>query len=136
PLGVIAPGCSRTPRGHGVLGAADRATSTSDVRRRRPQVTRPRRVATFVVGVLVANGAPHLATAAGRQQHLTPIAGPTSSAVTNGIWGACNVAAGCLLARISAGPERQWDARLHAFEAGYLAMATWMTLSERLMTVN
>lgn len=99
-------------------------------------MTRSARAAMFVSGVLVANGAPHLATAAGGKQHLTPLAGSRSSAVTNGVWGACHLAAGCLLTRACAGEGRQWDARLHAFEAGYLAMVTWITLSERLMKVK
>ena len=95
------------------------------------------RVRSFVAGVLIANSAPHLATAVTGHRHLTPLAGPESSAAVNGTWAALNLAAGLALLRVRrAGARRRWDGDLPAFEAGYLVVAGWMTLSERIRPTN
>jgi hypothetical protein len=96
-------------------------------------------VRTFLAGVLVANSAPHFATAVSGHRHLTPLAGRGSSPAVNLTWAAANLLGGCLLLRRAAGPARRsgrWDSRLVAFEAGCLGWALWMTASEYLLKVN
>ncbi len=90
-----------------------------------------------VAGLLVANSAPHLATAIAGRRHLTPLAGRESGPGVNGVWALINLAAGMLLLRSSRrrGVSR-WDGDLVAFEASYLAFAAWMTLSESMLRVN
>jgi hypothetical protein len=81
-------------------------------------------VRAFLGGVLVANSAPHLATAAAGRRHLTPLAGRESSAGVNLAWAAANLLGGCLLLRMTGGAGGgRWDSRLLAFEAGYLPIA-------------
>ncbi len=91
-----------------------------------------------VAGVLVANSAPHLATAVSGRRHLTPLAGRDSSPAVNLAWAAANLLGGALLLRdpAPAGHPARWDARLVAFEAGYLAWAVWMTVWEYLLELN
>jgi hypothetical protein len=95
------------------------------------------RARSFVAGVLVANSAPHLATAFASRQHLTPLAGRRSGPVTNAVWAALNLSAGAVLLRWSRREDRvRWDEDLLAFEAGYLLFAGWMAGSERFLRVN
>jgi hypothetical protein len=96
------------------------------------------RVSSMIAGVLVANSAPHLASAAAGRQHLTPLAGRQSSAAVNAVWGAANLLAGLLLLRRlrRTAPTRQWGEDLLAFETGYLAFAAWMAGSERWTRIN
>lgn len=98
---------------------------------------RSSRVQSFAAGVLIANSAPHLATAVTGQRHLTPLAGRKSGPIVNGVWAGLNLAAGVLLLRASrrVGAMR-WDGDLVAFEAGYLVFAAWMAVSERLLATN
>lgn len=98
---------------------------------------RSSRVRSAVAGILVANSAPHLASAAARRQHLTPLAGRQSGAVVNGVWALANIAGAALLLRPSrrAGAKR-WDADLLAFETGYVVFAAWMLGSERFLGTN
>ncbi len=88
--------------------------------------------------MLIANSAPHLATAVTGRRHLTPLAGKRSGPVVNGVWAGLNLAGGVLLLHMSRrGDDRpRWDEDLLAFELGYLAFATWMTGSERLLPMN
>ncbi|MUL41189.1 hypothetical protein FZ103_08345 [Streptomonospora sp. PA3] len=96
-----------------------------------------RRLRSFAAGLLIANSAPHLATAASGRRHLTPLAGRDSGPVANGVWAGINLAAGVLLlrSRHRESPAR-WDGDLVAFEAGYLAFALWMAGSEAALRVN
>lgn len=96
------------------------------------------RARSFVSGLLVANSAPHLASAVARRRHLTPLAGPDSSSAVNAVWGGLNMAAGVALLWPSrrAGGTARWNGDLPAFEAGYLAVAAWMTVSERILRTN
>lgn len=94
-------------------------------------------VRSFIAGILMANSAPHAATAAAGLTHLTPLAGADSGPVVNGIWSAMNVAGSVLLLRAGRnGSTRKWDDDLLAFEAGYLVFAAWMAASERLFSTN
>ncbi|XVQ13128.1 hypothetical protein ACQP1W_11470 [Spirillospora sp. CA-255316] len=99
---------------------------------------RASRVQSFIAGVLVANAAPHLATAVTGRRHLTPLAGRDSGPVANAVWAGLNVAAGVALLRragdASAGPR--WNADLVAFETGALALAAWMAGTERFFPMN
>ncbi len=90
----------------------------------------------FLGGLLAANSLAHLATALTGREHLTPLAGRTSGPLVNGVWGGVNLLGGLLLARSAGGPDRRWDHRLVAFDAGAAAFAAWMALSEGLMRVN
>lgn len=93
----------------------------------------------FVAGVLVANSAPHIATAVTGRKHLTPLRGRRSSPAVNGLWAGINLLAGCAVLRNAVPGRREpaeWDDRLLAFEAGYAAWAAWMAVSERLFAVN
>lgn len=98
-----------------------------------------RRVLSFFAGALIANSAPHLASAVSGRRHLTPLAGRRSSAAVNAVWGTANLVAGYALLRRAA-PRRagqeSWDSRLPAFEAGCVAWAAWMAASERLLRIN
>ncbi|WP_157995692.1 hypothetical protein [Thermomonospora amylolytica] len=91
----------------------------------------------FLAGMLVANSAPHLATAVTGRRHMTPLAGRGSGPVVNGVWAGLNLAGGLLLLRRARrhGGAR-WDEDLVAFEAGYLTFALWMAGSERLFPMN
>lgn len=96
-----------------------------------------RRAGTFVGGLLVANSAPHLATAVTGRTHLTPLAGKESSPAVNLAWGLGNAVAGLALTRACAPTgDRRWDRSLVAFEAGTAAFALWMALSEAVLRVN
>jgi hypothetical protein len=96
------------------------------------------KVRAAVAGVLVANSAPHLATAVAGRRHLTPLAGRDSAPAVNLAWAAANLVGGALVLRGAAAARQpgRWDDRLVAFEAGYLAWALWMTVSEYLLEVN
>ncbi|MCW4457881.1 hypothetical protein [Microbacterium sp. MPKO10] len=102
------------------------------------------RTRSFIAGVLVANSAPHLATAVAGRQHLTPLGGRRSGPGINAIWGVLNLAGGlALLARGRSKSDVQrragsarWTDDLPSFETGYLVFAAWMAISERLMKTN
>jgi hypothetical protein len=97
---------------------------------------RPPSVRAVLAGVLVANSAPHLATAVTGRRHLTPLAGPRSGAGVNAVWGSANLAAGLLLLRGRRPAPGRWGRELLDFEAGHLAWTLWMAASERLLHVN
>ncbi|GLZ02649.1 hypothetical protein Acsp03_01160 [Actinomadura sp. NBRC 104412] len=91
----------------------------------------------FFAGMLVANSAPHLATAVTGRRHMTPLAGRRSGPVVNGVWAGLNLAAGLLLLRRARrGDRERWDRDLVSFEAGYLTFALWMAGTERLVRMN
>jgi hypothetical protein len=91
----------------------------------------------MLAGVLVANSAPHFASAAANRRHLTPLAGKRSGPVVNGIWALTNLGAAVLALRAARSPEAtRWDADLLAFETGHLAFAAWMAAIERLLSTN
>lgn len=91
-----------------------------------------------VAGVLVANSAPHLASAVTGRRHLTPLAGRDSSAAVNAAWGLANLAGGLLLVRRATAStySGRWDEQLHHFELGAAGFAAWMAVSERVLRVN
>jgi hypothetical protein len=64
------------------------------------------KVRASIAGVLVANSAPHLATAVSGRRHLTPLAGRESSPAVNLAWAAANLLGGALLLR-SPAPARR-----------------------------
>lgn len=98
---------------------------------------RPPRAAPYTAGLLVANSAPHLATAVARRRHLTPLAGRDSGPAVNAVWAVLNLVAGvALLSRSRGTRTARWGRDLVDFEAGYLTFAAWMTLTERLLRVN
>lgn len=91
----------------------------------------------FCAGILVANSAPHLATAAAGRRHLTPLAGRDSGPRVNALWGALNLGAGlALLFRRQRGTPKRWSDELPSFETGYLVFAVWMAMSERFLATN
>lgn len=90
----------------------------------------------FTAGVLAANSLAHLASAAAGKEHLTPLAGRSSGAGVNAAWGLANLLGGLVMARSAAGPERRWDQRLVAFDAGAATFGAWMVASEALSRVN
>lgn len=95
------------------------------------------RMRSFVAGVLIANAAPHLATAVVRKEHLTPLAGRGSGPAVNAAWAGLNLAAGvALLGSTRRGDGRRWGNDLVAFEGGCLALAAWMAGTERFFPVN
>ncbi|WP_125614764.1 hypothetical protein [Actinomadura sp. WAC 06369] len=96
------------------------------------------RAQSFFAGMLVANSAPHIATAVSGRRHMTPLAGRESGPVANGVWAGLNLAGGAVLLRFARkGKEgARWDRDLVAFETGYLAFASWMALSERFFPMN
>lgn len=95
------------------------------------------RTRSVIAGVLVANSAPHLASAAAGHEHLTPLAGRRSGPGVNALWAVANLVGGLALLRRGRSPgTTRWGVELRSFEAGYLAFAAWMALSERLMPVN
>lgn len=92
-----------------------------------------------IAGVLMANSAPHLATAVSGHRHLTPLAGRESSQAVNLIWAAANLIGSVALLRTVAAPgpgSRRWDSGLTAFEAGYFGWAAWMAISEYTLRIN
>lgn len=99
-------------------------------------MSRRRAVGAFVGGVLVANSAPHLASAATGRVHLTPLAGRDSGPLVNLAWGAANLLGGLVLTRAAVGAGRRWDRSLVAFDAGAATFAAWMVASEWAMAVN
>lgn len=95
------------------------------------------RIASFAAGLLVANAAPHLATAITGRRHLTPLAGRRSGPVVNGVWSALNLSAAIGLLRWSArGKGSRWDADLVAFGLGHVTFAAWMAASEAAAPIN
>jgi hypothetical protein len=98
---------------------------------------RPSRFRPVLAGMLVANSAPHLASAVANRQHMTPLAGKRSGPMANGVWGLANLVAAGLALRASRSPmTTRWRADLLAFETGFLAFAAWMAGSERLFSAN
>jgi hypothetical protein len=96
-----------------------------------------RRAGAFVGGLLVANSAPHLASAVAGHTHLTPVRGRNSSPRVNLVWGLANAVGGLALTRACARTgERRWDGSLLAFEAGAATFAMWMATSEAVLRVN
>src|SRR5690606_15177301 len=94
------------------------------------------RVSAFAAGVLVANSAPHLATAVTGRRHLTPLAVRSSGPLANSVCCGLNLAGGLvLLARTRRGGGR-WGPGLVVYEAGCLTLAAWMAGSERAMAIN
>jgi hypothetical protein len=95
------------------------------------------RIASFAAGLLVANAAPHLATAVTGRRHLTPLAGRESGPGVNGVWSALNLSTAIgLLVWASRGKGSRWDSDLVAFGAGHAAFAAWMAASEAVARVN
>ncbi|MGK5683732.1 hypothetical protein [Actinoplanes sp. URMC 104] len=95
------------------------------------------RIASFAAGLLVANAAPHLATAVTRRRHLTPLAGRESGPAVNGAWSALNLAAATgLLVWSARGKPARWDADLVAFGLGHAVFAAWMAASEAALAPN
>jgi hypothetical protein len=91
----------------------------------------------FAGGLLMANSAPHPATAVTGRTHLTPLAGKDSSPTVNLIWGLGNALGGLALTRACARTgDRRWDRSLIAFEAGSAAFALWMAASEAVLRVK
>lgn len=87
---------------------------------------------TYLAGVLVANSAPHLASAVAKRRHLAPIEGSASGPAVSLGWGLANLAvAAVLVGRLREPTVAAWDGHLHSFEAGFLSFAAWMTVSER-----
>ena len=95
------------------------------------------RVRSFFSGMLVANSAPHLASAVAGRRHMPPVGGRNSGPRVTAAWSAANLAGGVALLVPSrrAGTDR-WDADLVAFGTGYVAFAAWMALTERFFPVN
>jgi hypothetical protein len=95
------------------------------------------RIASFAAGLLVANAAPHLATAVTGRRHLAPLAGRDSGPAVNGIWSAMNLgAAVALLGWAARGKGSRWDADLVAFGVGHVAFAARMAASEAVASTN
>lgn len=98
---------------------------------------RSSRVQSFIAGALVANTAPHLATAVTGRRHLTPLAGRDSGPAVNAVWAGMNLVAGvALLRRARRAGDTRWDRDLVAFETGALVFAAWMAGTERFFSVN
>ncbi|MFI0351807.1 hypothetical protein [Actinomadura sp. 9N407] len=100
---------------------------------------RSSRVQSFIAGVLVANTAPHLATAVTGRRHLTPLAGRNSGPAANAVWAGLNLAAGVALlrrARQAGDASPRWNSDLVAFETGALVLAAWMAGTERFFPMN
>jgi hypothetical protein len=97
----------------------------------------PSRIASFVAGSLVANAAPHLATAVTGRRHLTPVGGRDSGPGVNGVWSALNIGAAIgLLAWSARGKQARWDTDLVAFGLGHVTFSAWMAASEAVARVN
>jgi hypothetical protein len=97
----------------------------------------PSRIASFAAGSLVANAAPHLATAVTGRRHLTPLAGRGSGPGVNGAWSALNVLAAIGLVVWSArGKGHRWDDDLVAFGLGHATFSAWMVASEAVARIN
>jgi hypothetical protein len=97
----------------------------------------PSRTASFAAGLLVANAAPHLATAVTGRRHLTPLAGRDSGPGVNAAWSALNIGAAIgLLAWSARGKRTRWDADLVAFGLGHATFSAWMAASEAVARVN
>nr|WP_296064306.1 hypothetical protein [uncultured Actinoplanes sp.] len=95
------------------------------------------RIASFTAGLLVANAAPHLASAVTGRRHLTPLAGRNSGPIVNGAWSALNLAGAiALLVRSARGKSARWDADLVAFGLGHVAFSAWMAASEAVAPIN
>jgi hypothetical protein len=95
------------------------------------------RIASFAAGLLVANAAPHLATAVTGRRHLTPLAGSDSGPAVNGAWSALNVGTAIgLLVWSARGKGSRWDTDLVAFGLGHVAFSAWMAASEAVARVN
>ena len=97
----------------------------------------PSRIAAFVAGSLVANSAPHMATAVTGRRHLTPLGGRDTGPGLNGAWSALNIGAAIgLLAWSARGKGARWDADLVAFGLGHVVFSAWMAASEAVARVN
>lgn len=96
-------------------------------------------IRSFVAGVLVANSAPHLASAVAGRRHLTPLAGRRFPPGVNAVWGVVNLVAGLAILRRAAGAppaSGRWDERLHWFELGAAGFAAWMAGSELVLRTS
>jgi hypothetical protein len=94
-------------------------------------------MASFAAGLLVANAAPHLATAVTGRRHLTPLAGRDSGPGVNGAWSALNIGTAIgLLAWSARGKSPRWDADLVALGLGHATFSAWMAASEAVARVN
>ena len=92
----------------------------------------PARAGYFLAGAMLANGGPHLVIGATGRRNLTPFGRDSSSAV-NALWGAVNLAGGCLLARhtdrrIGAGADP--EAWLPTLLAGSLSWSSFGLIYE------
>ena len=97
----------------------------------------PSRIASFVAGALVANAAPHMATAVTGRRHLTPLGGRDTGPGLNGAWSALNIGAAIgLLAGSARGKGARWDTDLVAFGLGHVVFSAWMATSEAVARVN
>jgi hypothetical protein len=94
-------------------------------------------IASFGAGSLIANAAPHLATAVTGRRHLTPLAGRDSGPGVNGVWAVINIGTAIgLLAWSARAKSSRWDTDLVAFGAGHIAFSAWMVTSEAVARVN
>lgn len=55
------------------------------------------RIRSFAAGVLIANSAPHLATAVADRRHFTPLGFKDAGAGVNALWAGLNLVAGAVL---------------------------------------
>jgi hypothetical protein len=98
---------------------------------------RSSRIRSFAAGLLIANSAPHLATAVADRRHFTPLGFKDARAGLNALWAGLNLAAGvALLLPSRRGGNRRWDVDLVAFEAGCVVFAAWMAGTEGLSGMN
>lgn len=87
--------------------------------------------------MLIANSAPHLATAVAGRRHFTPLGMKDAGAGVNALWSGLNLAAGvALLLPSRRAGSRRWDADLVAFEAGCVVFAAWMAVTEGVHPMN
>lgn len=87
--------------------------------------------------MLIANSAPHLATAIADRRHFTPLGFKHAGAGVNALWAGLNLAAGiALLLPSRRGGSTRWDADLVAFEAGCVVFAAWMAGTEGIHPMN
>lgn len=84
----------------------------------------------FVAGVLSANSAPHLVTAARRDRMLTPLAGPESGPLANLAWGTINLSAAVAMMVRASRRLAGRSGGLLAFTAGATAFAVWAVVYE------
>ena len=93
-------------------------------------------IRSVIAGVLMANSAPHVATALTGHQHMTPVGGRDSGPRVNAAWAALNLAGSAALLLYKRSRRPRWEADLLWFELGYFVFAAWMVTSERVMATN